>query len=394
MKNYLFLSVVLTAMLSSCIVENVKIQPVYVDSVYIKDKISDIIVGDETTFGAAYTPYDADEPPVFTWQSSDSKIATIDQNGLMKAVGEGNVTITLKAVAPQKKGSIELSDAIEIIVHPVVITGIQLNNKKLEVFKGAPSVALTYQIIPVDAKPKAVEWSSSNSNVATVNTNGVVTFVGVGTAVITVRVSGTTIKDECNVTVNPTAVTNMYFESNTYKVEQGFSAATKLIFLPEDADNKSVTYKSSNTAIATVSANGVVSGVSSEADQGKGPGKATITATAVVGGRTATCTVEVYSVVDLVTVTVVIDGINGTIVPTLHNNSSKPVTMVHFRLMEGPNSQNIKTSILLNDAILPAYSQYTLNQSVSFAGALNPRARFLIEYNGQQYIRDIAITYP
>ncbi|MDR2234335.1 MAG: Ig-like domain-containing protein, partial [Tannerella sp.] len=335
MKNYLILSVVLTAMLSSCVVENVKVQPLYVDSVFISNKIGDIIVGDTTTLNAAYSPFDADVLPEFTWQSSDSEIATIDQKGLLEAVGDGEVTITLKAVAPQQKGSIELSDAMDIIVHPIAITGIQLSTHELKVLRGDPNVTLTYKIIPDDAKPKEIVWSSNNPNVATVN-DGVVTFVNVGNAVITVAVAGnSSIRDVCNVTVSPVTLTNMYFDPTTYQLEQGFNVnvAANLIMLPENADNKNVTYRSSNSSIASVNALGVVTGVSSGVEPGKGPGKATITATSLAGGRTATCTVEVYSPVDLVSVSVeilnmvVAEGLSGTIVPSLHNNSSKPVTM-------------------------------------------------------------------
>ncbi|MDR2232947.1 MAG: Ig-like domain-containing protein [Tannerella sp.] len=232
--------------------------------------------------------------------------------------------------------------------------------------------------------------------------------------VIAVSVSGNTSTSNRNATLTVTTgsksqqvnieqasnkQSNMYFEQSTYQLEQGFNMATKLIFVPENTGNKNVTYRSSNTAIAAVNAFGIITAIASGTEPGKGPGKATITATSD-DGSTATCTVETFSPVDLVTVSVeiiymvVAEGFSGTIVPTLHNNSSKPVTMVHFRLMEGVNSQDFKTSILLNNAILAPKSQFRLEQDVFLSNARNPRASFLIEYNGQGYIRDSAVTYP
>jgi hypothetical protein len=62
--------------------------------------------------------------------------------------------------------------------------------------------------------------------------------------------------------------------------------------------------------------------------------------------------------------------------------------------MEGVNSQDYKTSVLLNDSVLSAKSQYRLEREVQLTKASNPLATFMIEYNGQRYVRGVPVTYP
>lgn len=96
-------------------------------------------------------------------------------------------------------------------------------------------------------------------------------------------------KDKSNaatLTVKPVAVTGVTLDKTTLDLVAGNSATLKATVAPENATNKTVTWASSNTAIATVDTTGKVTAVA--------PGTATITATAADGsGKTATCKVTV-----------------------------------------------------------------------------------------------------
>ena len=137
--------------------------------------------------------------------------------------------------------------------------------------------------MPSNATNKAVTWSSRNTSVATVSSDGTVKAVGYGTAVITAKtVNGLT--SNCTVTVNPIAVTGVSLNKSSLSFTgTGSSQTLTATVSPSNATNKTLTWSSSNTSVATVS-NGVVKAV--------GFGTATITAKSN-NGKTASCSVTV-----------------------------------------------------------------------------------------------------
>ena len=145
------------------------------------------------------------------------------------------------------------------------------------------SVAYT----PSNTNMTNVSWSTSNSSVAAVSSTGLVTGVAVGSATITATAkdeSGNDITDTITVTVNPIAVTGVSLDSSSAIVKAGKTITLVATISPSNATNKSVTWTSSDTSIATVSA-GVVTGVAA--------GTATITVKTADGNKTATCAVTV-----------------------------------------------------------------------------------------------------
>ena len=195
----------------------------------------------------------------------------------------------------------------------VDVTGVTLdkNTATLEV---GNTVTLTATVAPNNATNKNVTWESSDEDVATVE-DGVVTAVGVGSATITVKsVADNTKTATCAVTVNPTAVTSVSVDA-TASVNVGETTTLTATVSPDNATNKNVTWASSNTDIATVDENGVVTGVAE--------GTATITVTSAADNtKTATCTVTVtlaagtaakpYTVAEAITVINALDD-NGTL---------------------------------------------------------------------------------
>ena len=134
-------------------------------------------------------------------------------------------------------------------------------------------------------------WSSSNSGVATVNSNaGTITGVSTGSSNITMKESITnTTKSKTVSVTDPNAVTGVSLNNTTLKLNTGASSTLKATVTPSTASNKNVTWSSSNTAVATVSSAGVVKGVKA--------GTATITVKTASGGKTATCKVTVSDIV-------------------------------------------------------------------------------------------------
>ena len=158
------------------------------------------------------------------------------------------------------------------------VTGLKLNKSSVDILKGK-----TYQlkgtVTPSDATNKQLNWISSDTSVATVNSKGVVTAKKVGKATITCKAKdGSGIKANCTVTVKQ-PVTSITLDYSTASAYTGMTLPLTAKVSPSNAANKKVTWKSSNTAVATVNSNGVVTA--------KKAGTATITCTAADGSKVA-----------------------------------------------------------------------------------------------------------
>ena len=171
---------------------------------------------------------------------------------------------------------------------PIAVEGITLDKTTATVEEGA-TVTLTATVTPGNATDKTVTWSTSNEAIATVS-GGVVTGVKAGEVTITAKAGDKSAT--CTVTVtakqstedpdDPIAVEGITLDKTTATVEEGATVTLTATVTPDNATDKTVTWSTSNEAIATVSG-GVVTGVKA--------GEVTITAKA--GDKSATCTVTV-----------------------------------------------------------------------------------------------------
>ena len=155
---------------------------------------------------------------------------------------------------------------------------------KLSVKKGA-SAQLTATVNPSNATDRTVAWKSSDASVATV-ANGKVTGVKAGTATVTATAGGKSASVAVTVTEDVVKVESVKITGATggkLSVAKGASKQLGATVGPDDATYKTVTWTSSNTAVATVDRTGKVTGVKA--------GTATITAKA--GSKTDTVTVTV-----------------------------------------------------------------------------------------------------
>ena len=194
----------------------------------------------------------------------------------MTAVKEGSTTITAKAGDKTATCTVTVSKKV------IPVTAITLNKTSLALTE-QESFQLSAAVSPDDATDKTVTWSSSNTSVATVSQNGLVTAIAVGSATITATAGEK--KATCTVTVNRRVVpaTSITLDYVNIEIAKGKMVTLHATVLPEDATDKTVTWKSSNTSIATVNNNGNVTAIKA--------GTATITAS--IGGLSASCVVKV-----------------------------------------------------------------------------------------------------
>lgn len=123
--------------------------------------------------------------------------------------------------------------------------------------------------IPETALNKTVTWSSSNTSVATVDSNGVVTAAAGGTAIISATSSNGVVHScTVNVTMNPDIVSDFTLSSYAEDMQEGDTVQLSVTeWVPETALRKTVTWSSNNQSVATVSENGLVEAIANGAAQ-------------------------------------------------------------------------------------------------------------------------------
>ena len=191
--------------------ENVKVTGVSLDKTSAELKINESL-----GLKASISPADATNKDV-TWATSDEKIAKVDENGKVTAVGAGKVTITVTTKDGGFKATCEVTVRNEEV--PVVkVTGVSLD-KILAELKINESVELKATISPADATNKEVTWTSSDEKIAKVDANGKVTAVGAGHATIIVTTKDGNFNATCEVIVKDDNGTTNPIENIVEKVE-------------------------------------------------------------------------------------------------------------------------------------------------------------------------------
>ncbi len=167
----------------------------------------------------------------------------------------------------------------------ILATGISLNKTYATIYDGT-TLQLVASISPSNTTNKTIAWSSSDTSVATVSSNGLVTALKPGTATITVTTQdGSNLSATCQLTVQKQLATSITLSQNSLEIGIGATATLVATVLPENTTDKRVMWTSSNTAIASVAA-GMV--------QGNSMGECIITATTLDGSDlSATCHVVV-----------------------------------------------------------------------------------------------------
>ncbi|MBR5579490.1 MAG: leucine-rich repeat protein, partial [Lachnospiraceae bacterium] len=165
------------------------------EAVSFKSDSYNMLYNTTTKFIPAISPADFTDEMV--WKSSNTAIATVDENGLVKAVGVGTATIKLVV------GDVSTSFTV-IVTQPV--TSISLNTYSLNLQSG-DKYTLIASVYPQGANNKSVQWSSSDENIAVVSQDGLVTAIKKGSCIVTAKaMDGSNINRSCTIDV----LNNMY----------------------------------------------------------------------------------------------------------------------------------------------------------------------------------------
>lgn len=217
------------------------------------------------------------------WSSNHENIATVSSDGTVKGIAKGECVITAKTADGgfTAQCTIKVKTSAEVIhVESVFLSE---TSKTLNV---DDEFTLTATVLPGNADNKSVKWESSNTSVATVDNKGYVKAVGAGNAVITVTTNDGGKTATCVVTVigptpTPVHVDSVSLSKTSSTLTVGGEETLTATINPSNADNKNVTWSSSNTSIATVDQNGKVTAIKE--------GTVLITVTTADGEKTASC---------------------------------------------------------------------------------------------------------
>ena len=209
-----------------------------------------------------------------SWSSSNDGIASV-ADGVVTAKSAGSATITAKISTFSATCSVTVTDPY------VKVASVELDKTSLDLVEG-DAAQLTATVKPDNATDKTVTWKSSDAKIATVSASGEVVAVAEGKATITASAGDASASCEVSVAKKVIAVESISLNETALELTEGETATLTATVLPENATDKTVTWTSDNTAVATV-ADGVVTAVAE--------GTAKITAKA--GDASVLCTVTV-----------------------------------------------------------------------------------------------------
>lgn len=255
-------------------------QTIAVTGVTVSMNFVELTEGDEPyQLTATVQPEDATNKEV-TWASADESVATV-KDGLVTPVAPGETTVTVTTVDGGKTDKCTVS----VLAKEVPATGVTVDPASVEIVEGE-----TYQLkatVSPEGADQTVEWVSQHNSIATVDQNGLITAVSPGeTRVFARSAAYPEMMAYCEVTVKPDeTLKGISLDASEIQLQVGKSRMLSVIYHPEYAANKTVSWASSAPSIAKVTDEGTVFALQE--------GTATITATSEEGGFTASCNVIV-----------------------------------------------------------------------------------------------------
>lgn len=258
-----------------------------VTSVVLGNTELTLVEGEEEKLAVAVTPENATDKSV-VWESGNESVATVSQEGLVTAVGEGKATITVKT----NDGGFSASCEVTVKKKVIAVTGVKLSAASMTLREGDKGT-LTATVEPANATNKNVEWWTSDLDVVSVTStsggsNGYVEARGAGKATVTVKTEDGEFRASCEITVEKkeVPVTGITIEPSSLILPVGNTFSLIPHVQPSNATDQDIKWGSSNGGVATVDQTGKVTAVAA--------GTADIIAT--LAGKFARCTVQVDNV--------------------------------------------------------------------------------------------------
>ena len=258
-----------------------------VTSVVLGNTELTLVEGEEEKLAVAVTPENATDKSV-VWESGNESVATVSQEGLVTAVGEGKATITVKT----NDGGFSASCEVTVKKKVIAVTGVKLSAASMTLREGERGTLIA-TVEPANATNKNVEWWNSDLDIVSVSStsggsNGYVEARKAGKATVTVKTEDGEFSASCEITVEKkeVPVTGIALEQSSLLLPVGNTYTLRAHVQPSNATDQDIKWGSSNGGVATVDQTGKVTAVAA----------GTVDILATLAGKFARCTVKVDNV--------------------------------------------------------------------------------------------------
>ncbi len=290
------------------------------------------------------------------WASSNPNLVSVDQSGKVVAIANEDGTATVTATNTDGKVSASSTVNVEKVETVIPANGIKINKTSLKLAYGQ-SFNLSAEVTPSNASNKKVVWSSSNAGLVSVDQTGKIAVVANqnGTATITAATEDGKYSKKVTVTTTRVAVIPTNVNLNVTKITLNSNASYRFTatVLPADADNKRVTWKSSNNKILTVDQNGNIT-INKNQDA-----KVVVTATTKSGNVSASVEITIKKV-DVPVTGISVDKAN---ISVKYGTTAKITTTVYPAEATNKNviykSSNAKKVSVNKNGVVKAISNYS-----------------------------------
>lgn len=256
---------------------DVSVHPIQVSSIKLNKNTLDLKIDQFEILTCTISPDNAADKTT-VWKSENPYIAEVDDTGKVTAkhIGTTIITATIGKV----------NDKCNVTVSPIKVTGISFYTRTTKV-RMDETIKLYTDIVPKNATNQSLLWKSADSNIASVDGDGVVRGNNIGETVITATTVDGGFSAKCNIIVLDGVVRSISFDETSLSMAIGEERTINATITPTTAADKSLEWSSTNPNVATVDENGTVTGKTS--------GTTIIKAT-TVNGLTATCDITVASI--------------------------------------------------------------------------------------------------
>ena len=354
----------------------ITVSPILATGITLNKGVLNLTIGQKETLTYTNTPDNTTNKDV-EWTSDNEKFATVSSKGEVTAVAEGTAIISVKV-----KNTTNVVSTCKVEVSPVKVTGVSLNLSSVSIER-EKSQQVIATVLPTNATNKKVIWSSSNASIATV-VDGTISGLSVGNATITAKTEDGSFVATCQVAVTPIKVTGITLSATTASLLEGETLQISATATPSNADDKNITWSSSNSSIATVSNNGLVTGLT--------VGTVDIVASNSDGSVTSKCNVRVVPITSQMALSLSSSIVSmpgtfrGNFTSSITNKSSQTIALTKFEIINsGTNNVITSTTDVAKLGDLTSGSSKGLSYTVTDVSQPTLLFKWYFRYNGKDY---------
>jgi len=231
------------------------VNPIVVKNLYLNAESVSLNVSDSFPLAATFYPENATATALI-WTSSNESVAAVDENGLVRALSGGSAVITATA----EDG---VSATCRVTVVTIPMTNAKMAQEEITVYAGESGYP-AYMVEPENATPASFYWRSSDVNIVSVSSmTGEMKYLKAGTAVVSgTALDGSGLNLALTVIVQEIPITSLTANAETINLLPGETFELHTRVLPLKASFASPVFASKDEAIATVTADGLVTAVS------------------------------------------------------------------------------------------------------------------------------------